>query len=504
MEKKKITTKGLKILKIENNSKKIGLVHGAFDFFHYGHLLHLEKAKSLCDILIVSLTSGEFIKKGPGRPLYDNKQREKIISSLAIVDYVYISENDSSVELINLLKPDIYFKGSDYIDLKKDYTKKIFKEIKAVKKNKGKIIFTNEKTFSSTKIINNHSGNFSKELKKYLIKISRTINVTKIQELFYKIKKLKVLIIGEVILDRYTFTEPLGKSPKEQLIPVKINFSELYGGGVIATANSVINFTNDCTLLTVLGNNKKENKIIKKLINKKVKGKFFLGSNEDNIEKNRFIDNNTNHKLFQTTNIEKLNLTNSLQKKILNYLKNNMKNFDLIMIHDFGHGLLKEKIIKILQTQSKKLSVNVQTNSTNAGYNYLTKYSKMNYFSIDEPEARLALRDLEGNSLNLFNKLKKKIKYKLGTITFGGRGTNIFNGKTLHFAPALSKEPVDTLGAGDAYFALSSLFTKVTSNIKIIALIGNIAGALKIKFVGHRKTVEKDEFISFLKSILNI
>ena len=504
MEKKKLTTQGLKSLRTKNNSKKIGLVHGAFDFFHYGHLLHLEKAKSLCDILIVSLTAGKFIKKGPGRPLYDNTQREKIISSLAIVDYVYISENESSVELINELKPDIYFKGSDYIDLKKDYTKKIIKEIKAVKDYKGKVIFTNEKTFSSTKIINNYSENFSHELKNYLIKISKNINVTKIQELFYKIKKVKVLIIGEAILDRYTFTEPLGKSPKEQLIPVKINFSELYGGGVIATANTVINFTNDCTLLTVLGNNIKENKIMTKLINKKIKKEFFLGSNEANIEKNRFIDNNTNHKLFQTTNIEKLNLTKTLEKKILAYLKNNKKKFDLIMIHDFGHGLLKDKIIKILQTQNKKLSVNVQTNSANAGYNYLTKYSKMHYFSIDEPEARLATQDQEGNSLNLFKKIKKNIKYKLGTITFGKRGTNIFNGKILHFAPALSKEPVDTLGAGDAYFALSSLFTKVTNDIKIIALIGNIAGALKIKFVGHRKTVEKSEFISFLKSILNI
>ena len=504
MKNKKLTTQDLSAFRKKNKSKKIGLVHGAFDFFHYGHLLHIEKAKSLCDILVVSLTSGEFIKKGPGRPFYDNNQRKKMLAALSIVDYVYLSENESSVELIQLLKPNIYFKGNDYVDLKKDYSKKIIKEIKAIKKNKGKIVFTDEKTLSSTKIINNFSENLNLELKKYLIQISKKINLNKIHKLLDKIEKTKVLIIGESILDRYTFTEPLGKSPKEQLIPVKINFSELYGGGVIATANNVVNFVNDCTVLTVLGKNKKENSKIKKLIDKKAKGKYFYGSNLNNIEKNRFIDTNSNHKLFQTSNIERLKLSDSLERKIFSYLKKNIKKFDLVMVHDFGHGLLKEKIINLLQSQSKNLCVNVQTNSANAGYNYLTKYSKVGYFSIDEPEARLALQDLDANSLKLFKKLKNNIKYKLGSITFGRNGTNIFNGKSLHYAPALSKEPVDTLGAGDAYFTLSSLFTKVTNDIEILALVGNIAGALKIKFVGHRKSLEKNEFLNFLKSILNI
>ena len=280
--------------------------------------------------------------------------------------------------------------------------------------------------------------------------------------------------------------------------------TEVYGGGIIATANHIIDFVDDCTILTILSKSTKENKNIKNLINKKVKQKYFKSNNQMNIEKNRFIDKNDNHKQFQTSNIDRIELSNKTENNIINYLKKNKNKFDHIIVHDFGHGMLKSKIIKYLQTQSKKLSVNAQTNSSNVGFNYLTKYSKLNYFSIDEPEARLTLQDKDSDSLELFKKLKNKIKFKFGSITFGRHGTNVFDGKKLHFAPALSKNPVDTMGAGDAYFAISSLFTKTTNNIKILSLVGNAAGAMKIKFLGHRKSLNKLEFLNYLKALLNI
>jgi rfaE bifunctional protein nucleotidyltransferase chain/domain len=504
MRNKIISINKLKELKEKFNLKKIGLVHGVFDLFHYGHLLHLEKAKSLCDILVVSITADKFISKGPGRPFYNNSQRKKMIASLSQVNYVVLSEQNSAVEIINSLKPNFYFKGNDYANFKNDYSKKIIKEVNAVKKNNGKIIFTNEKTFSSTKLINNYSENLDDETKKYLLNISREISFESIHKKLKKIKKMKVLIIGEAIIDKYTFTLPLGKSPKEQLIPVTTESIETYGGGIIATANHIIDFVDDCTILTVLSKDTKENKTIKNLVNKKVKQKYFKSNNSINIEKNRFIDKNENYKKFQISNLDKIEISEKVEKDIINYLKNNKNKFDHIIIHDFGHGMLKSNIIKYLQTQSSILSVNVQTNSSNAGYNYITKYSKLNYFSIDEPEARLALQDNESNCFELFKKLKKIINFKSGSITFGRNGTNVFDGKEMHFAPALSKNPVDTLGAGDAYFAISSLFTKNSSNVKVTSLVGNAAGALKIKFLGHRKSIIKLEFLNYLKALLNI
>ena len=504
IKKKLLIEKDLKILRKKFLSKKIGLVHGVFDLFHYGHILHLEKAKTLCDILVVSITADKFISKGPGRPFYNNNQRKKLIASMSQVDYVVLSENKSAVEIIDALKPNLYFKGSDYKDFNKDYSKKILKETDAVKRNKGAFFLTNEKTFSSTKLINNYSDNFDPNVKKFLLKSSKEFSFDKIFNIFKKVEKLKILIIGEMIIDKYTFTTPLGKSPKEQLVPVKIKKSETYGGGVIATANHISNFVKDCTVLSIIGNMEKDKNMILNLINKKVKKQIFVNEESKNIIKHRYIDSENNNKLFQVSSISEISINTEKEKKILNYLKKNIKYFDQIIVHDFGQGLISDKIIKFLQKYNSKLSVNVQTNSSNIGYNYITKYSKLNYFSIDEPEARLALQDKISDSRTLMKKLAKKIEFKFGTITFGKYGSNIFDKKDIYFVPALTTKPIDTMGAGDAHFAISSLLTKVSKDIKLISFVGNVAGALKIQFIGHRKSIQKVDFFNFIKSVLNI
>jgi len=296
----------------------------------------------------------------------------------------------------------------------------------------------------------------------------------------------------------------MGRSPKEQLITVKSEKHEMYGGGIIATVNHISSFVKKCALLTILGNNKSENKKIIKFIGKKINKNFFYHKKLSNLVKTRYLDKGNNKKLFQTANWGASNIDKRTEQKILNYLKKNIKNFDHVIAHDFGHGLLTRKIINYLQSHSKFLSLNTQTNSTNIGYNYITKYSKADYISIDEPEARLALQDNYSSINKLFYKLRKKVKFKLASITWGSNGAQVFDGKKVHHAPAFTDKPTDTLGAGDAYFAISSLCSKAFRNREIIAFIGNVAGALKVSYLGHRKYINKTELLNYVKSFLNI
>ena len=143
-----------KIKLIKKSKKTIGLCHGVFDVLHFGHLKHFEAAKKVCDYLFVSITSDQYIRKGPNRPVHTNNERICFLQNLKIIDYVFIADGESGVDSINLIKPNFYFKGNDYKNNLLDKTKKIFDEIDAVKKNKGKIIYTNEKQMSSSKIVN--------------------------------------------------------------------------------------------------------------------------------------------------------------------------------------------------------------------------------------------------------------------------------------------------------------------------------------------------------------
>jgi len=492
----------VKELRKKYRDKKIGLAHGTFDFFHYGHLLHLREAKKLCDVLFVSVTSDKFINKAPGRPIYNFDQRMDLISSIKEVDHVILSNQKTSKEIINLVRPDFYFKGNDYKDEKKDYSEGIKIEKKELKKHGGKIIFTNELTFSSTNLINRFSSELDEETKKYLLRLKKNVNFQDIKNLIQQSSSLKTLVIGEIIKDEYIFCSPLGKSPKEQLISMKENKKEIYAGGVAASVNHLSSFLSDCSLLSICPKDESKN-FLDKNIDKRIKKIFFKQDNYKIINKTRFIDN-SNTKLFQICNKKNNEIKKSTENKIINFLNKNLKNYDHVIVHDFGQGLITEKMIKILEKKSNYLSINIQTNSSNIGFNYLTKFSKTNYFSIDEPEARLALSDENSDTKILFKKLQKKIKFKSGSITFGKNGAYTSYGNSIIYSPALTKNPIDTLGAGDAFFVISSIISKISNDPKKIGFLGNIAGSYAVNYLGHKKYLSKEIFLNYVKTYLNL
>lgn len=140
------------IQKLRKEGKTVGLCHGGFDLLHPGHIKHFEAAKKTCDVLIVSLTADHFVggRKGVGRPVYTDKLRAYMIASLAIVDYVTISDWKGGVEIINALQPSFYIKGPDFIG--KD-TPGINAERAAIAAVGGEMRYTDDPPFSTTAVI---------------------------------------------------------------------------------------------------------------------------------------------------------------------------------------------------------------------------------------------------------------------------------------------------------------------------------------------------------------
>ncbi|MEM7663976.1 MAG: adenylyltransferase/cytidyltransferase family protein [Pseudomonadota bacterium] len=92
----------------------VGLCHGCFDIFHIGHALHLEECSKKVDRLIVSITADNFVRKGLGRPVFDEKERAVVIASIKHVDAVCISHSDTAIPVLDALMPTMFFKGKDY------------------------------------------------------------------------------------------------------------------------------------------------------------------------------------------------------------------------------------------------------------------------------------------------------------------------------------------------------------------------------------------------------
>lgn len=101
----------------DHADKKIVFTNGCFDILHIGHIRYLQEAAKLGDILIVGLNSDESVRrlKGPERPINSENDRAEMLASLGFVDYVTIFEDDTPLELINTIQPDILVKGGDYV-----------------------------------------------------------------------------------------------------------------------------------------------------------------------------------------------------------------------------------------------------------------------------------------------------------------------------------------------------------------------------------------------------
>jgi len=100
---------------LKENDKKIVFTNGCFDIIHVGHVRYLKEAKQLGDILVVGINSDISVSRiKPGRPVIPEHQRAEVVSTLEMVDFVTIFDEDTPYELIRELKPDVLVKGADW------------------------------------------------------------------------------------------------------------------------------------------------------------------------------------------------------------------------------------------------------------------------------------------------------------------------------------------------------------------------------------------------------
>ena len=159
--------------------------------------------------------------------------------------------------------------------------------------------------------------------------------------------------------------------------------------------------------------------------------------------------------------------------------------------------------MKILQNHAKFLAVNCQTNSSNYGKNLITKYARADVFALDQKELGLAFSDYQQSEEDALLRLSEYFGSP-GWLTQGSQGATSVENGVLKACPAFTLKVKDTIGAGDAFFAIASLSAAAGAPIEVGAFMGNIAGALAANIVGNKESVEKVNVLKYASTLLNV
>ena len=484
--------------------RKVVLAHGVFDILHVGHKRHLDIGKQHGDVLIVTLTTDKYVNKGPDRPVFAEKLRAEMVAALECVDYVGISPNPGAEHVIETVQPAYYLKGSEYADEEADVTGRIKTERMIVEKLGGQVLYTEDITFSSSNLSNRVLQLYSEEAASYLKEMRTQITFDDLRKEVKVAENARCLIIGDTILDEYLYVEPLGKPAKENIIATRYKGREIFCGGAIATAGLVAQMSRSVDLVTLLGAEDSREDFIRGHLQENINLVPFYRQGGQTTVKSRLVDPAYVKKLIEIAYLDDEDLPSGEQALLNGWVEDNIANYDAVIVNDFGHGMIDDGLVDIVCRKAKFLAVNAQTNSANRGFNLITKYPRADFICIDEPEARLAAVSRYAPIETVVReKLEKRIDCHTFVITHGKLGSVVYTPQEgVKRIPALTGEAIDTIGAGDAFFAVAAPLLASGSNPYLAAFIGNAVGAMKVRIIGQRHQITKPEILKYLSTLL--
>ena len=274
---------------------------------------------------------------------------------------------------------------------------------------------------------------------------------------FAIVSKLRALVIGDAIMDEYVYVQTVGKATKDNALSSMMLRNESFHGGAWAAAAHTRNL---CAVADVM-----------------------VG---DRVM--------WNSRMVDATYLSKLFVTHEARPNDGPGLRDaDIGSYDLVIVTDFGHGLMTPKLIERVSREAKFLAVNAQTNATNYGFNPVTKYPRADLVVIDKLEARVAARDRDSPLEDVI----RSLGYPLVIVTLGSEGMIGYDGE-FQRRPAMTDRVVDTMGAGDAVLAVVSPFAAVGTRLGRLLDVGNAAGAAKVGIIGHQQSVTIEHLKRFL------
>jgi len=471
--------------------------HGCFDIVHPGHIRHLRQAKSLGDVLLVSITGDSEITKGAGRPLIPQELRAESLAALDFVDFVYIEPRPTAAELLAEVQPDVYIKGKEY-EFNSD--PRFRAEREAVERAGGRVVFSSgDVVFSSSALI----AAMEQSADPYHARLSQLAQRPELEgsalfSLISRIAGQRIVIVGETILDSYVLCDRpdvAGESPILTLRPLEARH---YDGGAAVVARHAAAMGAKPVLVTALPDNEDAEHLRSRLAAEGIEVRS-ITTPQPIPEKQRFIVGQ--QKVMKLDLLQPYVLDQALQQRLISLASEAANEAsDAAIVADFGLGLFSPRMTNVLCETVRK-QVSILSGDVSGKRSNLRAMRRADLLCPSEIELRDSMR-LHDEGLPLVTwHLLEETDTKHAIVTLGSEGLIGFERlpgltesgtpgawstrlKSEHI-PALCPLAIDPLGCGDALLTAATLTLAAGGPVIAASFLGACAAATQVQRLGN-------------------
>ena len=458
-------------------------VSGIFNILHPGHVRLLRFASELGDRLVVGVL--------PDRLASDvvtvgENSRLEAIQSLRMVDDSFIIE-ESVTDTIRRLRPGVVVKGREHVTQENE-------ELAVLSTYGGRLVFSSgDSFFSSTDLIRNEVEGPRRLPIELPVEFMAHHGITRerLSEILGSLSNVRVLVVGDSIVDEYVSCHPLGMSREDPTLVVTPIETKLFVGGAAIVAAHAAGVGGHASLHTVTGPDSKADFLAGELSKYGVEAQLHADDSRPTTTKQRWRAGGKT--LLRVSHLHQDPIPSALQRQFFNGVAKTIDQYDVLIFSDFNYGVLPQPLVDRLAALGSKHGLIMSADSQSSSQiSDISRFRGMHLIAPTEYEARIATRNFEDGLVVLADQVRQDAHAQLVLMTLAEdgvflRGTTDPSGSiATEQLPALNAAPVDVAGAGDSLLVVSSLSLAAGATMYEAALLGSIAAAVQISTLGNK------------------
>jgi rfaE bifunctional protein kinase chain/domain len=458
--------------------ERICFVSGNFNVLHPGHLRLIRFAADLADFVVIGITPDTT----PGVTV-PAALRQECLDAIALVDCTVLLTSTPE-QFIAELKPELVVKGAEFYDNQNP-------ELDIVESYGGKLVFgSGEMQFSSFDLIEKEFSetNRSTIVKPLEFPKRHGFDAAGLKANLDKFKGIRVLVIGDLIVDDYITCDALGMSQEDPTIVVTPIETKTFVGGAGVVAAHAKRLGANVSFFTIVGDDEAAAFSRNWLKEQGIDVVAQLDETRPTTRKQRFrADNKT---LLRVNHLRQHAISLTLVKSFVRQINERLTQTDLVLFSDFNYGCLPQGLVDAIVARASERGVMMAADSqASSQMADISRFKRMDLITPTEREARLALRDTQAGLAIVADRLRTAAAAKTLVITLGSEGMLVLAKKGEHYfadrLPAFNTAPKDVAGAGDSLFTTAAISMCAGVDVWQSVYLGALAAACQVGRVGN-------------------